>query len=291
MINKEEGVFMVIGVYANLERDIDCIQSKKLVGLFEGRGIKCVVCDNASKFFPMNNSPMNDVAQIADIMIVFGGDGTMLQVANKIIDFNTPILGINMGNLGFLTEGDHDDMSNVVEHIINSKYEIDNRMVLEADIDGEKFIAINEVSLSRSRSEHTVDIDIFVDGRLADVVTGDGVIVCTPTGSTAYAMSCGGAILSPGLSAMQIIAICPHSLHSRPIVVSDTSSVLLKLHRSKLNVVSVIIDGKQCLSTTHGVNVSKSDKQFALVRINEDNFYSKLINKMNGWNYVSRRID
>ena len=282
---------MVIGIYTNLERDIECLESKRIIGLFESRGVRCVACDNAKEYFPNISMDITAVAKIADIMIVFGGDGTMLQVASSIIDYRTPILGINMGNLGFLTESEHEDMAMLVDVVLSGNYEIDERMVLEAEVEGEKYIAINEVSLARSRTEHTVDVEIFVNDRLVDVVTGDGVIVCTPTGSTAYAMSCGGAILSPDLKAMQITAICPHSLRSRPIVIGDDSTVILKVLRSRPRTVSVIVDGNKCELTSDHVIIRKADKLFRLVRINEENFYSKLIKKMNGWNNISRRID
>ena len=282
---------MVVGIYANLDRDLDCVKSGEIVKLFESRGIKCVISDNAVDYFNGKCLQISEVAAIADIMIVFGGDGTMLQVASSIIDSGTPILGVNMGNLGFLTESEQHDLSKIVDIIISGSYEIEERMVLRADVQGNEYIAINEVSIARSRTEHTIDIEIFVDGGLADVVTGDGVIVCTPTGSTAYAMSCGGAILSPDLKAMQITAICPHSLHSRPIVVGDASVVKLNVQRAKLNTVSVIVDGKRCECVADSVTVRRSDKLFRLVRIDEDNFYNKLIKKMNGWNNLDRRVD
>ncbi len=282
---------MVVGIYANLDRDIECEKSSEIVRLFESRDVNCVIADNAVDYFEGKCFPLLEVAEKADIVIVFGGDGTMLQVASSIIDTGTPILGINMGNLGFLTESDHSDMSKVVDIIIRGAFDIEERMVLTANVEGVRYIAINEVSIARNRTEHTIDIEIYVDGGLADVVTGDGVIVCTPTGSTAYAMSCGGAILSPDLKAMQITAICAHSLHSRPIVVSDSSSVLLKVHRAKTDTVSVIVDGKKCLGTADRVTVSRADKLFRLVRLNEDNFYNKLIKKMSGWNNLDRGIN
>ena len=282
---------MVVGIYANLDRDIECEKSREIVRLFENRDVNCVIADNAVDYFEGKCFPLLEVAEKADIVIVFGGDGTMLQVASSIIDTGTPILGINMGNLGFLTESDHSDMSKVVDIIIRGAFDIEERMVLTANVEGVRYIAINEVSIARNRTEHTIDIEIYVDGGLADVVTGDGVIVCTPTGSTAYAMSCGGAILSPDLKAMQITAICAHSLHSRPIVVSDSSSVLLKVHRAKTDTVSVIVDGKKCLGTADRVTVSRADKLFRLVRLNEDNFYNKLIKKMSGWNNLDRGIN
>ena len=282
---------MVVGIYANLDRDIECEKSREIVRLFESRDVNCVIADNAVDYFEGKCFPLLEVAEKADIVIVFGGDGTMLQVASSIIDTGTPILGINMGNLGFLTESDHSEMSKVVDIIIRGAFDIEERMVLTANVEGVRYIAINEVSIARNRTEHTIDIEIYVDGGLADVVTGDGVIVCTPTGSTAYAMSCGGAILSPDLKAMQITAICAHSLHSRPIVVSDSSSVLLKVHRAKTDTVSVIVDGKKCLGTADRVTVSRADKLFRLVRLNEDNFYNKLIKKMSGWNNLDRGIN
>lgn len=282
---------MIIGIYANLNRDFECLKSREFARLLTLHDIKYCVVDNAREYFNEYCLPIEEVAKKCDIMAVFGGDGTMLSAANSTMKYETPLLGINMGNLGFLTESDGEDLDDVVDKLASGQYIIEERGTLNSIVGDKSYTSINEVTLARARTQHAIDIEIYVDGKLCDIVTGDGVVVCTPTGSTAYAMSCGGAILSPSLKAIEITAICAHSLHSRPIVVSDDSIVTLQVSRAKKQSVSLAVDGTDSavIDINDKVTVIKGDKICRLVRLNKDNFYSKLISKMTNWNNIEGR--
>ena len=230
---------------------------------------------------------MDEVAQNCDILVVFGGDGTMLSVARRVVKYDIALLGVNKGKLGFLTECEDTDFEDLIDRLIAQDFNIEKRAMLNVSVGGKNYLALNEVSLSRLMSKRTIDISISVDGGICDIVTGDGVIVSTPTGSTAYAMSCGGAILSPSVKAIGVTAICPHSLNSRPMVVGDESKLCLKVQNCNTSDIVVCVDGESIVldeSNCIEIKVEKSECFAKLIRLNNNNFYSKLIQKMSGWN-------
>ncbi len=278
---------MKIGICVNKHRDFECATALKFIDCATKKGLQVFVASGVEEFIKLPSYSLDDVAKKSDIMVVFGGDGTMLSVARRVVKYEIPLLGVNKGNLGFLTECEDTGFDSLVTRLINNDFRIEKRSMLKADVCGEEYLALNEISLSRGMSSRTIDISITVDGGLCDIVTGDGVIISTPTGSTAYAMSCGGAILSPSVRAIGVTAICPHSLNSRPMVVGDESKILLHTQCNSVNDIMVCVDGenvtlKDCDNLE--VLVEKSDFYTQLIRLNDSNFYSKLIQKMFGWN-------
>ena len=277
---------MKVGIYVNTNRDLGCETAKKFIDIFQRKGVEVFVVKGAEDFINLPCYTLEYIAKFSDILIVFGGDGTMLSVARRIVKNDIALLGVNKGKLGFLTECEYNDSEKVIDRLLAGDFFVEERTMLKVNIGQDSYLALNEVSVSRLMSKRTIDVSIEVDGGLCDIVSGDGVIISTPTGSTAYAMSCGGAILSPDVKAIGITAICPHSLNSRPMVVSDQSKVRLTPHNCNVNDLVVCIDG-ECVAQ-HGenlvVNVEKSECTTKLIRLNNKNFYSKLIQKMSVWN-------
>ncbi len=277
---------MKVGIYVNTNRDLGCETAKKFIDIFQRKGVEVFVVKGAEDFINLPCYTLEYIAKFSDILIVFGGDGTMLSVARRIVKNDIALLGVNKGKLGFLTECEDNDSEKVIDRLLAGDFFVEERTMLKVNIGQDSYLALNEVSVSRLMSKRTIDVSIEVDGGLCDIVSGDGVIISTPTGSTAYAMSCGGAILSPDVKAIGITAICPHSLNSRPMVVSDQSKVRLTPHNCNVNDLVVCIDG-ECVAQ-HGenlvVNVEKSECTTKLIRLNNKNFYSKLIQKMSVWN-------
>lgn len=277
---------MKVGIYVNINRDIRCVTANKLIDILSKKGVQIFVVEGAEEFIKLPSLPLKVVAEKADILICFGGDGTLLSVASKVVKNDIALLGVNKGRLGFLTECDDSDLEVMADKLIKGNYELDERTMLKITTASGEYLALNEVSLSRLMSKRTIDISIEIDGGLCDIVSGDGVIVSTPTGSTAYAMSCGGAILSPSAKAIGITAICPHSLNSRPMVVGDESKICLKVNNYQHEEIVMCIDG-QCVTTDKNeitVKVEKSEYNTKLIRFENKNFYSKLIQKMSVWN-------
>ena len=174
------------------------------------------------------------IEESIDLGIVVGGDGTMLHVANALAQVNLPVVGINMGRLGFLTDIPAENFGEALDQLLDGHYSIEERTMLQARIFEDsklvsKRIALNDVTLSKGATGKMIEIDMRVDGEPVGPSRGDGVIVATPTGSTAYALSAGGPILEPTLPAIVLTPISPHSLGQRPIVLGNSSTISLGL--------------------------------------------------------------
>ncbi len=178
-------------------------------------------------------APVCDFEEMADnidLAIVIGGDGTLLNVARKISGFDIPLVGINLGRLGFLTDIPADGMEEAVGHILDGEHDIEERFMLHAEVmRGGKIVhnanAFNDVIIGKGELSRLIEFETYQDGEFVNSMRADGIILATPTGSTAYALSAGGPILHPGLGAMVLVPICPHTLSDRPIVVRSDSVI------------------------------------------------------------------
>ncbi len=262
---------MKLGIYINKSKDIGGIWSTKLTSILENEKIEYVI--------------INDFNQCdADCIIVLGGDGTILGLTDFASKHNLPILGINAGKLGFLTEFETFEMTSAIKLLKERKLKIEERMILEVNVKDEKFYALNDCVIQRLYHDNeplVVDLDIMLDDNLVDKIVGDGVIVCTPTGSTAYSLSAGGSILAPGIDSISITPISAHSLHNRPIVYSASSTcTVLNLSQSSTG---LIIDGKlvKNLSKNQIVTINKSKRVIKFFRKTDSNFYNRLLLKLN----------
>lgn len=222
------------------------------------------------------------VADDCDRVLVFGGDGTMLDVVGKVAERQIPVLGVNLGNLGFLAEFEKNaDVSSIIDALQNGG--ISNRMLICASVEDEECKkALNEVVI-KSENSRPIFLDLYVDGNYVDTYRSDGAIVSSATGSTAYALSAGGPVLAPNVDAFVILPICAHSLHSRPLVVSSNSVIRFTLKGE--DGASVCIDGAYEKKAKCGENiyVSRADVMAKFVTLNDDGFYKKLFQKMNSW--------
>lgn len=220
----------------------------------------------------------------ADALIVLGGDGTILDLNGFSNVNDIPILGINAGKLGFLTEFEKFEITNAIKSLIDEQLIIDERINIELNFDGKKYIALNEVCIQRIFGENgkgmVIKVDVEIDGNTAERLVGDGVIVCTPTGSTAYSLSAGGAILAPGINAFCFTPISAHSLSHRPIVFS--SSHVCKLTLLSGEKAGVLVDGRMVKEIKQGesVVITCHDKKTKFLRKKESNFFNVLTRKL-----------
>jgi NAD+ kinase len=171
---------------------------------------------------------MEECVSKADILVAFGGDGTILAAARAVGGRGTPILGVNLGKLGFLAEVAPEEMHGMISDIIAEKFVVEDRLVLEATspaLPGRTLHAINDLVVDKSRSPRLIDIETYIDGAFAVTYRGDGLIISTPTGSTAYALSNGGPIVTPMSGVIGITPISPHTLSGRPLIVPDTTAI------------------------------------------------------------------
>ncbi|MCD8307894.1 MAG: NAD(+)/NADH kinase [Clostridia bacterium] len=223
-----------------------------------------------------------------DVLIVLGGDGTILSVATECARQGVKIIGINYGRMGFLSEFEQDSVDEAVSLICSGKFETCTRSLLEISFGSEIHLALNDVVLQRSTTgrdfANTVNIRAEIDKVLVDNFQADGIIISTPTGSTAYSLSAGGSVLAPDLNAFIMTPICPHSLHSRPIVFSNDAEVTLYPVNSRAPL-AVIVDGRGTGEVWNGdpVTVRKSAYSLDFISNGCMNFYNKLLSKMSKW--------
>jgi NAD+ kinase len=211
-----------------------------LIELLNRRGITVRLDARTAEFTAMRpdnvmpRNPLDELIEGADLAIAVGGDGTMLGVARIVARHGVPLVGINLGHLGFLTDISADGAADALSDLLDGKFHEEQRMLLEAEIirDSESIfrsVALNDVVVSRGAMGTMIEFAVEVNGEFVYSARADGLIIATPTGSTAYALSAGGPILQPGLPAISLVPISPHTLSNRPIAISSTSEVRVKL--------------------------------------------------------------
>ena len=220
-----------------------------------------------------------------DVLIVLGGDGTILRVAIEAGRRGICLLGINAGHLGFLTQFEGEQVTEAVR-LLCKGFQTESRSVLQVEAEGHRYFALNDALFQRSydanADNNVVCIGAEIDGKKVDDFVGDGIIVSTPTGSTAYSLSAGGSILTPDIGAFILTPVCAHSLHNRPIVYGDASVMRVTFAEGE-PAPSLYCDGRLCC-VLHGgaATVRKADFSVRFVR-SEDNFFDKLLFKLNKW--------
>jgi NAD+ kinase len=230
--------------------------------------------------------PRSEVAATADLIIVLGGDGTLLSVARLIGSREVPILGVNLGGLGFLTEVTLDELFPTLEAVLRDQYGLSRRLTLTARVlrGGELvagFEALNDAVINKTALSRIVDLETHVNGEYVATFRADGLILSTPTGSTAYCLAAGGPIIYPTLPALVIIPICPHTLTNRPLVVPD-SAVVEIIQGSDGEDVHLTVDGQVGVDLQYRdvVAVQRSTRSIALVKSPKMNYFDLLRTKL-----------
>ncbi|MCL6453211.1 MAG: NAD(+)/NADH kinase [Alicyclobacillus sp.] len=221
-----------------------------------------------------------------ELAFVLGGDGTLLGVARDLAEWDVPLLGINVGHLGFLSEADPGSLVDTVRRVRDRAYDLERRMMLAARIcrsgcEDVRHVALNDIGIGKGALARMVQVDVHVDGVLADSFRGDGVIVSTPTGSTAYSLSCGGPILAPHLQVMLITPVCAHSLVSRPCVVGGEQVVQLVVRAAHRDL-GLTVDGQVGVPLLPGdeVEIRRAPVAATLVKWRDRQFFQVLRTKL-----------
>ena len=227
------------------------------------------------------------VAGEIDLVLTFGGDGTMIRALDRYAGLGCPFLGINLGRMGFLLEADADSAEPALEAIVHNHYEIEKRMMLQLLIGEEQrksVLAMNEVSISRGMSQRMIAMDVLCDHQIVEHYIADGVILSTPTGSTAYSLAAGGPIIMPDVECILINPICPHTLTSRPIILSKDKTVEIILNMREERKGSILsVDGETICSLENGdrITVLRAESSAQLVRFRRNgNFFSLIKDKL-----------
>ncbi len=276
-----------IGLVVNPNRPAAVALGHKLLRLFARRGIRAAVGTNAAAAFPRVAALSKpELVQQSDMIISLGGDGTLLSVARAASAGRVPVLGINMGRLGFLTDTAADQALPAINAVLQGRYQIEARMMLRADVmRGGRRVAshhvLNDVVINKSAPARIIDLETFVDGKYLCTYKGDGLIVASPTGSTAYSLSAGGPIVHPSVGVIVLSPICPHTLTNRPMVIDQRARVDVVL-RSAREDVSVTLDGREGapLANEDVVRVRRSSHRLSLVRASGHTYYDLLRSKL-----------
>lgn len=270
------------GVSESLHRLVELLTPKKL-SLFQD-------IDTAANFdlqLPiLARAQMNDTD---DLIIVVGGDGSLLAAARMAIKSNTPVIGINRGRLGFLTDILPQDIEPQLNAVLGGEYEQEQRFLLHTTIYDEQQNyfsgdALNDVVLSRGSATHLIEFDVFVNQQLVGHFRSDGLILATPTGSTAYALSAGGPIMHPQLNAIVLVPMFSHSLSSRPLVIDATAQIELHISLSNEHELRISCDGtdSQMVKPGQKVSIKKNSSQLRLLHPRDYHYYDTLRSKL-GW--------
>ncbi|MFO7285506.1 MAG: NAD(+)/NADH kinase [Gammaproteobacteria bacterium] len=235
-----------------------------------------------------------ELAARADVIVAIGGDGTMLHAARRVAQHDVPLLGVNLGKLGFLTDILPEHALETIDAILSGDHVAEKRLMLEAVVDGNgetrpPMIALNDVVLQKRGSSRILDFATWVDGSYVNTHGGDGLVVATPTGSTAYALSCGGPIIQPNLNAIVMVPICPHTLSDRPLVLNASSVLEVRLHPGTETPAFVACDGEEYgpLEPSQTLRIRTSGASVTLLHPRDHNYYELLRSKLS-WGSASR---
>lgn len=278
-----------VGIHWNPSKSTGLDVARKLIKLLVRRGVEiCLNFDlnselKASGFFV-------DEFERCQLLIVLGGDGTILSGLDKAIPYDLPILGINLGRLGFLSEVETAELDEgMIDRLLAEDYAIDARttMMIEGQ-DPYRTFALNDIVITRATpSVKILSLEYEANGTLVDCVSGDGLIVATATGSTAYSLSAGGPVVLPGLDCFVLTPVCPHTLNARPVVVSADERITVRAKDADGDA-HAVLDGRRVLRMDHQrpeITICRSPRQARFVRFHEKNYFGLLRSKLSEWTH------
>ncbi|MCH7965055.1 MAG: NAD(+)/NADH kinase [Bacteroidetes bacterium] len=283
---------MLIGIIANVTKDnVFSVVSSFIKELkrnnLEYLLTKTLMEDKDKIIIKTDENFLSDDKEIyekSDLIISIGGDGTMLTTAYRALSYDIPVLGLNLGKLGFLAEVDISQMDIIIKDIKEGNYQVQERMVLTADCDtmpGQKLIAINDIVIDKGGWPKMIEITAQVDGEYVSTFSADGVIIATPIGSTGYSLSTGGPVVSPSAGAITLSPISPHSLTMRPLVLSSEQEIIIKAD-SPHNEIQISCDGQRVyhIPPPLEIKIVKSEKPLKLIHTSVTTYFETLRNKL-----------
>lgn len=250
-----------IGICVNLEKDNDFSITKSIMEILERLGAKSEIAIDGKEY---------------DFVISLGGDGTFLSTARRF--WNSPIVGVNLGSLGYLSDIDKGNIESDLAKLFKDDFRIEERFLLETDVLNKKLYALNDIVINRGFSTKLIGLDVYFNNKLVDSYLADGIIISTPTGSTAYSLSAGGPIVEPNLDVLVLTPICPHSLHHRPIVVNSNTEVKISVKKGGF---MVMADGQEYIDSesSNEVIIKRSNRDVKVIKTSENAFFDTVRKK------------
>lgn len=269
-------------------------QMRSVANWLADAGVRVLVAE-ASADVVAERVPEDSLADMADLFIAIGGDGTMLYAARVAVGKDIPLLGINLGRLGFLTDISPDEVERSLTAVLNDEALSETRLLLQAsvirdDVEVASALAMNDVVLGRCDTGRMIDFQTRVNGTFVNDHAGDGLIAATATGSTAYALSCGGPILQPGVSAIALVPVCPHTLSDRPIVLPSSAQIEVRRTGHYQTAAEISVDGQFLSSLDSGdvLSIKAAKQRLKLIHPPGYDYFELLRSKLN-WGADSRQ--
>lgn len=245
------------------------------------REVGCRVFSDRKELTGGDAFSREEVIEKSDALVVCGGDGSILSVARCAAVYGVPVLGVNFGQLGFLSEVEAGELSEAIERLLSGDYAIERRLMIRAQWNDQEVTALNDIVVRRESSLAVVRGDVHVDGLMLDHYVADGILVSTPTGASAYALACGGPIVHPQLKCLSVMAICPHSLRARPVMLGLDQVITVDIAQRSLPAM-ICADGQDLISmaTNEPVVISRAPFDAQLIRFSNRDFFSMVHAKL-----------
>ena len=280
-------MFKNIGIFIkkSIIQDLEDQTLNDLISSISKNNISLFIDDSFDfKHEKVSAIDFKDFVNKVDLIIVFGGDGTLLNSARKYLEHEIPILGVNMGNVGFLTDIKVNNFDNAIQKILDGSFKIEERNLVSADFDGNQTYGLNEVVIHSGAYAQLMRYRLNVNNKVVYEQRSDGLIIATPTGSTAYSLSAGGPIIHPSLDVWTILPMLPQSLSSRPFIISSDENVEVELFEGPNENAKICVDGQDDIDVPYGVkiSISKMKKTLKLVHPKDNDFFEACREKL-GW--------
>ncbi|MBE5826478.1 MAG: NAD(+)/NADH kinase [Butyrivibrio sp.] len=273
-------------IVTNKVKDKDLTVTMHIKEYLEQRGKTCVIASEKKEEDPLllKRVHLSIIPEDTDLVIVLGGDGTMLQAARSLAYMDIPMIGVNLGTMGYLAEVDQRDIDEALDKILRGEYEIEDRMMLRGSLEGRRDYALNDIIVCRYQDISTIGYNIYVNDQFLCSYFADALIVSTPTGSTGYNMSAGGPIIEPQANLILITPVCPHTLNSRSLVFSPETRIEVELLKgrdggTKQAISSFDGSGTILMNSGDRIEIKKSKKTTKILRLNKVNFLDMISKK------------
>lgn len=298
--------FKTVGLWGRLGEPSVAEPALQVLSHLQKRGIQVFVSiqsDTVRQFAHIKRIDDAELAANVDLIVAVGGDGNLLNAARQVAHHGVPLIGVNRGRLGFLTDISPEHMLDAIDAILAGDYLAEQRRMLHAcivhdddalsqgpDRANHGMLALNDVVLQKGETGRMLDFVTTVDGSYVNTHRGDGLIVATPTGSTAYALSCGGPIIQPNVDSVVMVPICPHTLSDRPVVLKDSSSIEVRLEMGGDSPAHVVCDGEALggIDDHATLKIRRADQTVTLLHPRDYNYYELLRSKLN-WGRANGR--
>lgn len=274
-------------------RDINLDCTKKVAAFLKENGVETYISGEISGASETGAQicDFDSAAKSAEMIISFGGDGTLLHTANRVADIGVPVLGINIGRIGYMAELESNELS-YLRNILDGNYKVEERMMIDVSVKRNDRVLYNKIGLNdavvlKTGIIMTADMDIYADNMFISRYSGDGVIIATPTGSTAYSLSAGGPIIDPMSRNITITPVCTHALTAKPIVLSYKRVINIVPQNPQNAAICVSVDGDSGVELRHGdiLTIRTSEKVTRLIHVKNTNFYDVLYSKLSDRRY------